>query len=723
MKKLFTLIVLLISISGFSQPLVLNKALSFGGPYTDQGWPIVTDQCGNLYTAGTFSGTVDFDPGPSVYTLTAAGQDLYVLKFDPAGNFLWAVQLNLELSGGGQMTSLCLDPQQNIWMAGIITGTADLDPGSGQYTVGTSGITQTIYNKLDPSGNFISGFLYTTGLYVSNPIIKYDAAGNFIVCGGFTGTVDFDPGAGNFPLTSNGGTDVFVCKFSNNGLLLWALRYGGSLTDVVADIEFDSANNIVLTGNFNSTVDFDPGPGNFSLTAISSGFGDPGDAYVLKLTPSGNFLWAVSYGNPSPNASFANNVALDTLNNVYVGSVFSGTLDVDPGVGTYTLNSLGMRDDYFIKLDAGGNFLWGKQVGGADGDGVSGICIDKNNKLFAMGLFRLSVDFDPGPATYSLTSVGGADIFLLELDDAGNFINAKQFAGSSDEFARDLWLDNSGSLYFTGGFSVTADFDPGPSVYNLTSNGAYDVFVCKLSTCLDVPYGNTCEQNKNICSGQNTSITAMSTSAITWYASNTASSSIGSGPVLVTPTLSAGTYTYYAAAATCTADGTRAGFVLTVNANPSLVVTAQPATVCPGQSATLTVSGASTYSWSTTQLTPTISVSINASSVFSVAGTNTLTGCNNSKTVSVIYSNCTGINENSNSNFRIYPNPLNENLHLELQQAAVIKLYDQLGRLILSQDFQKGNSILSVSHLKEGIYFIQLNFGEAVFTQKTIKMD
>ncbi|WP_317898492.1 T9SS type A sorting domain-containing protein [Aurantibacillus circumpalustris] len=720
MKSLFTLIVLLISISGFSQPLVLNKAVSFGGPYHDLGWPIVTDQCGNWYTAGTFSGTVDFDPGPSVYTLTAAGQDLYVLKFDPAGNFLWGVQLNLESSGGGQLTSLCLDPQQNIWMAGIITGTADLDPGSGQYTVGTTGITQTIYNKLDPSGNFISGFLYTTGLYVSNPIIKYDAAGNFIVCGSFMGTVDFDPGAGNFPLTSNGGNDVFVCKFSNNGLLLWALRYGGSLHDFFEYIEFDSANNILLTGLFRGSVDFNPGPGSFSLTAITTIYGD---SYVLKLDPASNFIWAVSFGNASPDKTGLSLLTLDTLNNLYLGGSFTGTVDVDPGIGSYTLNSLGMNDAIVIKLDAGGNFLWGKQVGGPSTEIMTGICIDKNNTLFAMGSFSLSVDFDPGPATYSLTSVGGTDIFLLELDDTGNFIDAKQLGGPSFDGARDLWLDNTGSVYFTGSFSLTADFDPGPSVYNLTSNGTLDVFVCKLSTCLDVPYGNTCEQNKNICSGQNTSITAMSTAAITWYASNTASSSIGSGSVLVTPTLSAGTYTYYAAAATCTADGTRAGFVLTVNANPSLVVTAQPATVCPGQSATLTVSGASTYSWSTTQLTPTISVSINASSVFSVAGTNTLTGCNNSKTVSVIYSNCTGINENLNSNFRIYPNPLNENLHLELQHAALVKLYDQLGKLILSQDFQKGNSILSVSHLKEGIYFIQLNFGEVVYTRKIIKMD
>jgi hypothetical protein len=715
MKKLFTLIVLFISISGFAQPLVLNKAFSFGGPYSDLGWPIVTDQCGNWYTAGTFSGTVDFDPGPSIYTLTAFATNIYVSKFDPVGNFLWAIQFDVE---GGIITSLCLDLQQNICIAANVTGTVDLDPGIGQNIVGTSGSTHLIYAKLNPSANFIFGFSYPTGVTPSNPMIKNDAVGNFIACGNFNGTVDFDPGPGSFSLTSNGLNDVFICKFSASGNFLWARSFGGSSQDFIADLDFDTANNILLTGNFKSTVDFDPGPSSFTLSAVSFG---SGDGYVLKLDASGNFIWAVSYGNASPALAGSSSLIIDTLNNVYIGGSFTDTLDLDPGIGTYTLSSFGGSDAHITKLDAGGNFIWGKQIGGTGDDYVRDICIDKTNKLFAMGSFSLTADFDPGPANFTLTSAGANDIFLLKLDDSGNFIDAKQFGGSSYEDARNLWLDNAGSVYFTGGFSLTADFDPSPSVYNLTSLGNYDVFVCKLSTCLDVPYNYICDQN--ICAGQTASITGISNSAITWYASNTASNSIGSGSVLVTPTLSAGTYTYYAAAATCTADGTRAGFVLRVNPNPSLFVSAQPATVCPGQSATLSVSGASTYTWSTTQLTSTISVSINTSSVFSVFGTDTLTGCNHTETVSVKFSNCTGLTENLNTNFTIYPNPFNKNLDLVLEQAAAMKLYDQLGRLVLSQDLQKGKNMIFSSQLKEGIYFIQLNFGETIYTQKIIKMD
>ena len=718
MKKLCILILTCFSITIFSQPLLFNSASVFGGVYDDRGWPILTDKCGNVYTAGTFSGTVDFDPASSVYTLTAFKADGYILKFDPVGNLLWAKQLEAEV--GALITSLCLDPQENICMAATITGTVDLDPGALQYSVGTTGLTHVIYNKLDPSGNFISGFLFATGLTygLQWPIIKYDAAGSFLVCGNFVGTVDFDPSTGNFPLSSNGSSDVFVCKFSGSGALLWAKSFGGSLGELIVGLDFDSNNNVLMTGSYNASVDFDPGPGNFLLTSLGGV-----DTYVLKLDVSGNFLWAVSFGAaPSNNQQDAvSAICLDSLNNVYVAGSFYDPLDFDPGAATYTLSSSGLHDGYILKLDAGGNFIWAEQLGGAGIDLVQSICIDKKNKLYALGTFSLTVDFDPSPATFNFTSAGNIDIFLLKLDESGNFIDAKQFGGTSFETAPDVWLDQTGSVYFTGSFSLTADFDPGPSVVNLVSNGGTDVFICKLSTCLDVPYSYVCAQS--ICSGKSASITAINNSGIIWYASNNSTTSIASGSLLITPTLSAGSYTYYAAAVSCTATDSRAGFVLTVNPLPTLSVTAQPATVCPGQAAVLSVAGASSYSWSTSQLSPTISVAISTSSVYSVTGTNTLTGCSNSKTVSVIYSTCTGLNEIWNSSFSVYPNPVSDEFHLEIEKDALITFYDQLGRKVFSQQIQKGTTTITNSYLKQGVYLLHIDFGEESYTRKIIKIN
>ena len=41
----------------------------------------------------------------------------------------------------------------------------------------------------------------------------------------------------------------------------------------------------------------------------------------------------------------------------------------------------------------------------------------------------------------------------------------------------DLAVDGAGNIYLTGGFANTIDFDPGPSIYNLTSNGANDISI------------------------------------------------------------------------------------------------------------------------------------------------------------------------------------------------------------------------------------------------------
>ena len=61
---------------------------------------VVVDPQGNVYSAGLFNHTVDFDPGPGVFTLTGGGFDesgIYISKLDPDGNFLWAIQIPVVL--------------------------------------------------------------------------------------------------------------------------------------------------------------------------------------------------------------------------------------------------------------------------------------------------------------------------------------------------------------------------------------------------------------------------------------------------------------------------------------------------------------------------------------------------------------------------------------------------------------------------------------------------
>ena len=95
---------------------------------------------------------------------------------------------------------------------------------------------------------------------------------------------------------------------------------------------------------------------------------------------------------------------------------------------------------------------------------------------------------DPGAGVSNLTSAGDNDVFVSKLDASGNFLWARSMGGTGSDYGYDIAVDASGIVYTTGWFSSTVDFDPGAGTVNLTSAGARDIFVQKLSPpALDMP--------------------------------------------------------------------------------------------------------------------------------------------------------------------------------------------------------------------------------------------
>ncbi|MEO5571571.1 MAG: SBBP repeat-containing protein [Bacteroidia bacterium] len=188
-------------------------------------------------------------------------------------------------------------------------------------------------------------------------------------------------------------------------------------------------------------------------------------------------MWTKIYGGTS--VDIANAVSTDASGNIYITGYFNGTTDFDPGTGTFNLTAAGGNEVFVSKLDGSGNFIWPKQMGGTVNDEGSVIAVDAAGKVYVAGYFSGTADFDPGTGTFNLTSAGGADIFISKLNNAGNFICAKQFGGISTDNIRSIVVDNTGNVYTTGVFYGTSDFDPGAGTFNLTSPGS-DIFISKL---------------------------------------------------------------------------------------------------------------------------------------------------------------------------------------------------------------------------------------------------
>jgi triacylglycerol esterase/lipase EstA (alpha/beta hydrolase family) len=465
----------LASLNTTAQSPSFQWAKKIGGTNNDVPTSSVVDANGNVYTTGFFEGTADFDPGSGTYNLTSVGSlDIYVSKLDASGNFIWAKRI-----GGvddDYASVIVVDANGNVYTTGYFVGTCNFDPGSGTYNLTSFGIADIFVSKLDASGNFVWAKQIGGTDDDQATSLVIDNSGNVYTTGGFKGTADFDPGPGVFSMTSVGMQTIFISKLDAAGNFIWAKQFGGaSGTTLGISIDLDIVGNVYTTGRLNGTADFDPGPGVYNL--ISVGIGTE-DIFVSKLDASGNFVWAKLIGGVDD--EYSNSMVVDINGNVYTTGYFNGMVDFDPGSGTYNLTSAGSLDIFVSKLDASGNFISAKRMGGANDDYPSSIKVDAIGNVYITGYFNGTADFDPGSGIYNLTSIGSSDIFVSKLNISGNFLWAKQMGGQSDDSGNAIAVDAIGNIYITGAFYGTADFDPGSGTYNLTSAGSSDIFVVKL---------------------------------------------------------------------------------------------------------------------------------------------------------------------------------------------------------------------------------------------------
>ena len=455
-------------------------AKRLGSTGSDRGYSVAVDASGNSYLTGHFYQTVDFDPGAGTANLTATGQltDIFLAKYDASGNYVWAK--NIAGSGSDRGSSIMIDASGNSYITGQFTGTADFDPGAGTQMLTATGTAEDIFlAKYDASGNYV----WANRIGDVNADIGYavavDASGNSYITGEFSGTVDFDPGAGTNSLTS-GGLDIFLAKYDASGNYVWAKRMGGGGNDAGYGVAVDASGNSYITGRFLITADFDPGPGTQNLTSAGAG-----ETFLAKYDASGNYVWARRMGGAGH--EYANAVAVDATGNSYITGVFTGTSDFDPGAGAQNLSSSG--DDIFVaKYDASGNYLWAKSMGGTTPDlgqdRGNAVAVDALGNSYWAGSFTGTADFDPGAGTAALTS--GADLvdaYVLQLNNAGNYVWAKSLGGYRSATAFDqgksIKVDAAGNSYVTGYFTGTVDFDAGPGTQNLTAVNGSNIFLAK----------------------------------------------------------------------------------------------------------------------------------------------------------------------------------------------------------------------------------------------------
>lgn len=306
--------------------------------------------------------------------------------------------------------------------------------------------------------------------------LSVDAFGNIYSIGFFSDTIAYDPNTGISEITSNGDYDIFIQKLSSSGQPIWVKSFGGSGWDIGQSITVDTKGNVYTTGYFQDSVDFDPGNGIAMQTSLGGT-----DVFIQKLDTSGNLLWVRTIGGAVEN-EFSYSISTDPAGNILTVGHFAGTVDFDPGIGSYNLTAVGGIDIFVLKMDPSGNFLWARSIGGVDNEECYSICTDNTGNVYTTGYFESTVDLDPGNGIANISSSGSRDIFVQKMDSSGNFQWGKAIGGSGIDAGNSLCVDASGNIILTGYFHGTVNFNPGGTPVNLNSVGESDIFILKLDT-------------------------------------------------------------------------------------------------------------------------------------------------------------------------------------------------------------------------------------------------
>jgi hypothetical protein len=439
----------------------------FSGTHIDTGWDIAVDGLGNIYTTGTFNGTIDFDPGPGdpVWIDTQGGSDMFVSKLlqPSVGDLVWhdqdgdGIQDAGEPGIAGAVVELFRSDDFRIGDADDVSLATQVTDANGRYR----------FSGLQPDIRYYVTFRPP----VSAPPTSFTFAPRDA---GVEDAVDSDAVhatgrlASTFALTlGEARTNVdagLIGAFPSFG---WAVGPGSTGTEAGQAIATDAAGNVYVTGQFEGTVDFDPGPAAVNLISLGGN-----DVFVAKYSPSGALVWARQAGGTNDEVGFG--ITVDCVGNVYTTGQFRGRADFDPGPGTLNRTSLGDTDIFVWKLDRDGNLVWAHRQGDRGPDAGRAIAVDGQGNVHTTGSFTGEVDFDPGSATFFVTSASTNDAFVWKLHSDGSFVWARPLASRDQAEGFGIALDSQDNVYTTGSFLDTADV-------GITSNGGRDIFVWKLS--------------------------------------------------------------------------------------------------------------------------------------------------------------------------------------------------------------------------------------------------
>jgi gliding motility-associated-like protein len=343
-------------------------AVKAGGSGSERGLSIMTDAAGNSYVTGYFYGSATFG---SITINSAGAQDVFIAKYDNAGNCVWAKSAGG--TGADIGNGIAVDNSGNVVVTGEFAGTGNFGATALNSMNGTTDVFTT---KLDAAGNFLWAKKGSAHLTDRGIDVVCDNSGNVYVTGQFSDTITFDNVHNNNMLNA-----VFIVKYNSSGAEQWLRKIGAGAMNVSNSIASDGS-SIYLIGDFQGTVTFF-GTSNVNMTSTYAN-----GIFMARYDGSGNLGWNVQESSDSPLSGKSISVNGSDL---VIGGHFKCTFDsYSDRYLPANFNSSGFWDVFVGKYNAStGAWSIGRQIGGKSNQTCNGVAADASGNPHIAGSYEV----------------------------------------------------------------------------------------------------------------------------------------------------------------------------------------------------------------------------------------------------------------------------------------------------------------------------------------------
>jgi hypothetical protein len=697
----------------------LNRAHSFYSSGNNVPHSILTDALGNSYVGGTFNDSCDFDPGPNEFILYG-NSDGFICKFNPSGQLLWTMPIGS--SGADACRALAFHPAGFLVASGTFSGSVDFDPSNNDFLLTSQGSNDAFVALYDDSGAFINAIAFGGNEIVQINELLLSSNQQILLCGYFTGNVDFDPGPNTVLKTADGAGDGFVLCLNSGGNFSWVNLFGGNdffAIDEVTGVAELPNGDLVSCGYFSNNIDLDPGANNVPVNANGLF-----DCFIAKTAAGGQYIDGLTMGGGDMDLALA--IATAPQGNIIVSGSFASTMDVDPQTSVVTASSSGMSDAFWLCLDEQFNFQWFNQIGGTGNDVAGKVWCDGLANVYTGGHFSQQADLDPGPALNLKNSQGQYDFFATVFDPLGNSLGAYAVGGLQNDIFYDFSAGPGNSFFYCGTFIDSLDADAGPGQSWLYSpNQSINSFVLKLDRCLmpDLPLLSS--SANVVCAGSAVQIELLSgdlNDAVdwTWYQDSCGGNALATGlSQFIYPSESMNIY--IRGEGGCVQHGNCSSIAIDVNPSPNPFL-GNDTTLCQGDILLLQTNNQYVfYQWSTGDTTATLQLTGSnfptGWQAISLAVTDS-SGCTGMDEIMVEITICSSIKKQEGKMKEIvFPNPATDFLQVLnpiSEQQEEWSIYGAEGKLIETMAVKNTTDkilFFDISSLSNGFYFLKNESG------------